>query len=84
MDGFNVITPLEDKLKAYVSLTPLEVQVDCWSMKVQLYYEGELGGMTQFTLEGYNQEEAERVARNIKSNPYVMREIDEYLWGESD
>ena len=84
MDTFNMISLLEEKLKAFVSLKPREHEVDCWTMNVQLYYEGEHAGSTRFTLRGYNQQEAEDVARNIKSDAYLMREIDEYLWGESD
>jgi hypothetical protein len=84
MDSFNVIAQLEGKLKAFVSLRPHEHAIKCWNMDVQLYYEGDHAGNKRFTLHGYDLAEAEHLARNIKSDAYLMREIDEYLWGESD
>lgn len=84
MVAFNVITLLESRLKAIISLRPKQNEKDCWRMNVQLYYDGEPAGGTRFTLRGYSQQEAEQIARNVKSNSFLMREIDEYLWGESD
>lgn len=53
-------------------------------MKVHLFYKGESAGMTSFTLNGYSADEAEHVAKNISSHASLMKEIDDYLWGESD
>ena len=53
-------------------------------MHVRLFYGGEPVGTTSFNLEGYTQKEAEMIAKDVKNNPFLMREIDEYLWGESD
>ena len=53
-------------------------------MNVKLFYDGEAAGTTSFTLQGYNQEEVENIAKNFKENAYLMKEIDEFLWGESD
>lgn len=84
MDTFSFITQLEGKLKAAVSLLPYEEDQSQWLLTVNLFYEDGPAGKTTFTLHGYNELEAQEIARNIKSNPYLMREIDEYLWGESD
>ncbi|SMF28483.1 hypothetical protein SAMN02745866_01833 [Alteromonadaceae bacterium Bs31] len=53
-------------------------------MRVQLYYQNEPAGVTTFNLHGYTRSEAEDVARNVHKNAYLMKEIDEYLWGESE
>lgn len=84
MQELNYITPLEGNLKAHISLESHETNAGYWFMKVQLFYDGEPAGTTSFNLHGYNQEEAENVAKNLSSNAYLMKEIDEYLWGESD
>lgn len=84
MDTLNLITPLEGNLKAAVQLSPLPQPPDHWSLDVTLYYDGELAGKTGFILRGYSREDAEKVARTIKSNAFLMKEIDDFLWGESD
>jgi hypothetical protein len=84
MNNFDLITHLENHLRAYISLRPLEAPPDSWSMRVRLFYDGEPAGATSFLLRGYNREEAENIARNLRSNSYLMKEIDEFLWGESD
>lgn len=82
MEAFNLISQLEGRLKACISLNPQEI--DSWLMRVQLFYDGEPAGITSFNLQGYSAEEAEDIARNLKTNAFLMREIDEFLWGESD
>jgi|AZIK01.1.fsa_nt_gi hypothetical protein len=77
------IQPLEGDLRAVVELRAT-AYADIWLLLIQLSYQSDLAGTTSFNLHGYNREEAEEVAKNIQSNPYVMKEIDEYLWGESD
>ena len=81
---FNLIVPLEKKLKGYLRLLSTPHRADTWLLEVRLFYEAEPVGRTSFTLDGYTQEEAESVARNIKSNSYLMQEIDQYLWSEND
>ncbi|MAR90436.1 MAG: hypothetical protein SV765_13365 [Pseudomonadota bacterium] len=84
MDTLNLISQLERNLKAHIRLLPDEQQARDWKMEIQLFYQGHPAGSTSFNLHGYDQQEAEQIARNVKDNPFVMREIDEYLWGESD
>ncbi len=84
MEILNLITPLEGNLKAVVQLSPLPQPSDHWSLDVTLYYDGALAGKTGFILRGYSRQDAETIARTIKSNAFLMKEIDEYLWGESD
>ena len=81
-EDFYMITTLEGKLKAAVDLS--KRNDDLWLLKVKLVYDGEPAGELSFNLNGYDHAEAEQVARNIHHNDYLMREIDEYLWGESD
>lgn len=82
MDAFNLISQLEGCLKAHISLKQREP--DSWLMSVELFYSGEPAGITSFNLNGYSKIEAEEIARNLKNNDFLMREIDEFLWGESD
>ncbi|WP_018277213.1 hypothetical protein WKI13_14075 [Teredinibacter turnerae] len=84
MDGFNYITQLEGDLKACITLCSHEINAGYWNMRVQLFYENQPAGVASFNLHGYSQEEAESVAKNFNTNAYLMREIDEYLWGDSD
>lgn len=84
MEVLNLITQLERKLQAYLRLLPAPGAGDAWRLEVQLYYEGAPAGTTTFNLQGYTQAEAEALARNIRQNDYLMHEIDQFLWGESD
>ena len=84
MDTFHLITSLEGKLKAAVELKPVPRQEQEWVLDVNLIYDGAAAGTASFKLHGYSQADAEQVARNIRHNDFLMREIDEYLWGESD
>ena len=84
MDELNFITTLDGHLRACISLACGDELASFWKMTVQLFYDGESAGTTSFKLHGYNREEAEDVARNLNRNAYLMREIDEFLWGESD
>ncbi|MEZ5529406.1 MAG: hypothetical protein R3E57_05685 [Porticoccaceae bacterium] len=84
METLNLITPLEGELKAAVTLLPHGEHKDCWLLEIALFHSGDPAGTTSFNLNGYSREEAEDIARNIKSNPFLMREIDEHLWGDSD
>lgn len=82
MDSLDLITQLEGKLKAAINLEPLPG--DSWRLSLRLVYDGEPAGTLSFNLNGYNPEEARDIARNVSSNAFLMREIDEFLWGESD
>lgn len=84
MDVFNLITQLERKLKACLSLSAAPHGADAWLLEVQLFYDGAPAGTTTFNLQGYTQEEAEAIARDIRNNEFLMQEIDQFLWGESD
>ena len=84
MTDFDFITPLDGGLLACVSLQEHAEQKDAWLMRIKLMYDGELAGTTEFNLQGYSQSEAEALARDLRKNDYLMREIDEFLWGESD
>ncbi|MDP2608286.1 MULTISPECIES: hypothetical protein [unclassified Oceanobacter] len=74
---------LEGKLRAAVELRPTRL-TDNWLLLVHLFYDGDTAGTTSFNLHGYSREEAEALAANLQDNAYLMKEIDEYLWGESD
>ncbi|MEE2733289.1 MAG: hypothetical protein VYA55_20890 [Pseudomonadota bacterium] len=84
MDTLNFITQLERNLKAHIRLNPDPQQSADWNLEIQLFYQGHPAGRTSFNLHGYSQAEAENIARTVKDNHFMMREIDEYLWGESD
>lgn len=84
MEVLNLITQLERNLKAFLRLRPDPRAPEAWHLDVQLYYEGERAGTTTFNLQGYTQDEAEDVARNLRHNDFLMHEIDQFLWGESD
>lgn len=84
METLNLITPLEGVLKAAVTLLPHSEHKSCWLLEITLFHRGDHAGTTSFNLNGYSREEAEDIARNIKSNPFLMREIDEHLRGDSD
>ena len=81
---FTRITRLEDKLKAVTTLKAEPQEEGSWELVVKLFYEQQPVGAISFTLRGYRLEEAEHMAAHIKDHPYLMREIDEFLWGDSD
>jgi len=78
------IANLDAGVKATVSLISKQTNAGYWLMKVHLYYEGKSAGTTSFTLRGYSQEEAEEIACNLPNNAFLLREIDAFLWGDSD
>jgi hypothetical protein len=84
MEILHLITPLEGNLKAALQLRPVPQQADSWILQVDLFYDGSPAGSTSFRLNGYSRADAEQVARTVRSNAYMMKEIDEFLWGESD
>lgn len=84
MSAFNYIAPLDGGLLACISLHAQSGLTDTWLMRVNLLYDGEPAGTKEFNLQGYSLDEAENLARNLRQNAFLMQEIDEYLWGESD
>lgn len=82
MESLDLIAHLEGKLKAAINVQP-EAD-DCWKLSLRLVYDGHPAGTVSFNLNGYSAQEAQNIARNVSSNAFIMREIDEYLWGESD
>ena len=89
-EPFHYISVLEGKLKAAISLDPILLQGpddtsnQVWRLSLTLFYDRDPAGKISFDLQGYSREEAEALAKNIPRSAFIMREIDEYLWGESD
>ncbi len=77
------ITLLEGRLQAAIELRPTPSASD-WILIIRLVYDGEPAGNTSFTLHGHTRKEAEFVAAHVSDNAFLMKEIDEFLWGESD
>ncbi len=82
MLSLDLIQHIEGKLRAAINVRM--TQEDTWLLTLNLVYDGHPAGKLSFNLNGYSEEEAYEVARNLNQYPYLMREIDEYLWGESD
>lgn len=80
----NIITPIEQNLKALTTLIGSESTDDEWKMQISLFYKNTPAGMLSFTLNGYTLEEAEELVHNLRNNEFLMKEIDDFLWGESD
>lgn len=80
----NLITQLESKLKALISLHAVDRNAGAWLMQVELLYENHPAGQLSFNLNGYSQPEAETIARDFRHNPELMQEVDLLLWGEMD
>ena len=76
------ITQLDGNLRAATTLR--DIGNDGWLLLIHLSYEGCPAGNLGFNLHNHSQTEADQVARNVAKNPFLMKEIDEYLWGESD
>ena len=83
MEDLNFITQLEGTLKAAIHLIPCNDDRTDWQMDIKLFYDGGPAGETSFNLQGYSEEEACDLVKNLSKNEYLMKEIDEYLWGES-
>lgn len=82
MDSQHFICQLEGTVRAAVELSQDETQQ--WQLLIRLFHDNVPVGTTHFTLHGYSEAEAQTVARNIRTSPFIMREIDETLWGEMD
>lgn len=77
------IIPLEGALKAIAELEPGH-SPDSWLLSLKLLYDGEPSGQTSFNLHGYSEPEAKELVQNIYRHEYIMREIDDLLFGDSD
>lgn len=84
MSEYNYIAPLDGGLLACITLLATDEQTSAWLMRVNLMYDGKPAGSKEFNLHGYSLDEAQTLARNLRQNAYLMQEIDEFLWGESD
>lgn len=82
-ESSHFITLLEGRLKAAVEVSP-QAGDDEWLLLLHLVYDGEPCGTASFSLHGYTRAEAEQLAANPAQNAFLMKEIDEFLWGESD
>lgn len=51
-------------------------------LHLSLFYDNHPAGSLSFDLNGFSPAEAVALARDIKSNQYILREIDEYLCGD--
>ncbi|WP_432697576.1 hypothetical protein ACQUQP_04280 [Marinobacterium sp. YM272] len=51
-------------------------------LDLSLFYDNHPAGSLSFDLNGFSPAESVALARDIKSNPYLLREIDEYLCGD--
>ena len=49
---------------------------------LEIYYDGEKVDMLSFNLRNYEYEEIVDVVRNIRSNEYILREVDKLLAGD--
>ena len=48
---------------------------------LEIYYDGEKIDMLSFNLRNYDYEEIVKVARNIRSNEFILQEVDNLLAG---
>lgn len=51
-------------------------------LHLSLFYDTHPSGALSFDLNGFSPAEGVALARDIKSNQYILREIDEYLCGD--
>ncbi|TCK02265.1 hypothetical protein [Marinobacterium mangrovicola] len=51
-------------------------------LHLSLFYDNQQAGSLSFDLNGFSPAESVALARDIKSNHYILREIDEYLCGD--
>lgn len=51
-------------------------------LHLSLFYDNQPAGSLSFDLNGFSPAESVFLARNIKSNHYILREIDQYLCGD--
>lgn len=90
IEALNFITRLDGNIRMTVSLIPkenkhpTECSAQSWLLKTEMFDGTYKVGNASFTLHGYSLNEAEDIARNIRSNPVLMRAIDDELAGDMD
>lgn len=83
MESYHLIRHLEGKLQAVMELQPAD-PVDHWLLLLKLIYDGEPAGELSFNLHNYTEAEARDLAHNITQHGFIMREIDDLLFGDSE
>ncbi|WP_114418285.1 hypothetical protein [Marinospirillum perlucidum] len=83
MQNYHLITPLEGDLSAVIELLPRETETH-WLLDVKILHSGEPVADISFNLDGHTQEEALELAHNLPKHGYIMREIDDLLFGDSE
>jgi|AZII01.1.fsa_nt_gi hypothetical protein len=90
MHASNFIIRLDGNLRMTVTLLPventqvLETDLQSWLLNTEIFDGTYRIADTSFTLHAYSASEAEDLARNIRSNPVLMRAIDDELAGDMD
>lgn len=83
MESYHLISHLEGSLRAVMELQPA-AEAESWLLLVKLIYDGEPAGEISFNLLNYTEEEARHLAHNITDHGFIMREIDDLLFGDSE
>lgn len=83
MPSYHLIRHLEGNLQAVMELQPRE-QGKHWYLLVKLIYAGEAAGEISFNLHNYSEDEARDLVHNITDHGFIMREIDDLLFGDSE
>ncbi|MBE0505596.1 MAG: hypothetical protein IBX50_02620 [Marinospirillum sp.] len=83
MGTYHLISHLEGNLRAVMELQPA-AEAESWLLQVKLIYDGEPAGEISFNLLHYTEEEARHLAHNITDHGFIMREIDDLLFGDSE
>lgn len=53
-----------------------------YHLHLTLFYNNDNMGKLDYKFTGYHEEDLIRIAKNIKANEFLMREIDDFLCGE--
>ncbi len=81
MDNISFINKIDSQLRVMSELH--EGCIDGqYRLQLTLFYHNENIGKLEFLLTEYSKHAAMMVAKNIKDNEFIMREIDEYLCGD--
>lgn len=80
IEGFSYINQIDRSLKIVASLhTKKEDRIE---LKAAIFYQNEFVASLSFVLHDHTDEEAIDIAKNIKSNDYIIYKIEEYLAGD--
>ncbi len=81
-NGLSFINVIDGKLRV-VSQLQLATRVgQAIQLRLSLFYDNDPMGVMSFDLHQYSPSEGVALARDIASNQFIMREIDEYLCGD--